>query len=43
MTFGEAQAVKKDIDRLVYENDQMKDVLYEQAYEIALLKGEISE
>jgi hypothetical protein len=41
MAFGEAQAVKKDIDALIYENDQLKDVLHEQAQEIAEMKGEI--
>ena len=41
LAFGEAQAVKKDIDALVHENDQLKDVLYEQAYDLACERGEI--
>ena len=40
MAFGESQGVKADIDALVYENDQMRDVLHEQAQEIAEMKGE---
>lgn len=43
MSFGEAQALKHQIDELVYERDQLNDVAYEQAYEIAVMKGEIHE
>ena len=43
LAFGEAQAIKAEIDKLVYENDQLKDVVYEQAYDLAVERGEIHE
>lgn len=43
MAFGEAQAVKKDIDALVAENDRLKDKYIEVAYELAEMSGEIHE
>ena len=43
MAFGEAQAVKKDIDALIYENDQLRDIVHEQAQDLAEERGEIHE
>jgi hypothetical protein len=43
LAFGEAQAVKADIDALVLENARLKDKYIDTAYELAEMRGEIHE
>jgi hypothetical protein len=43
LAFGEAQAVKTDIDKLVAENARLKDKYIDVAYELAEMQGLIHE
>lgn len=43
LAFGEAQAIKADIDALVAENARLKDRYIEVSYELAEMCGEIHE
>ena len=43
LAFGEAQAIKADIDALVAENKRLKERYVDVAYELAEMRGEIHE
>ena len=43
LAFGEAQAVKAQIDALVAENKRLKDRYIDGSYELAEMRGEIHE
>jgi len=40
MSFGESIAVKKEIDKVVEENEKLTDMLFDQSIELSLLLGD---
>ena len=42
MAFGEAQAVKQDIDKLIKENERLTSIINSQIIEIKGLKNELN-